>query len=168
MDSDRGRFVPKVHPATRPVELDDPMHLNATLVEGDVDLMLRSIVQEFAGMGWNADSVLGLFRDPFYPTLHGLWSALGEEQTRARIEEVLAGTGTFRFRTTIVEAEPDEDDHDHDHDHDHHPGPGPISIGIPAGLLGKAGGASGPITGAGQAGDDVTRRREGDGHVEGR
>ena len=52
MDSDPERFVPKVHPATRAVEPDDPMDLDATLVPGDVDLMFRSVVQEYAWMGW--------------------------------------------------------------------------------------------------------------------
>lgn len=105
MDNAAPQFVPKVHPATRGVEPDDPMSLHATVFPGDPDVMIRSVVQEFGGMGWDAPAILGLFSDPFYPTLHGVGQALGEDEVRRRIVAVLADHGVFRFRCTILEEE---------------------------------------------------------------
>src|SRR5262245_19305051 len=70
-------LVPKVHPTSRPVEPDDPLTLHATTVAGDPELMLHCLVQEYAWMGWDAEQILSLFRDPFYPVLHGLWCLYG-------------------------------------------------------------------------------------------
>lgn len=104
MDSATPQFVPKVHPASREVESDDPMSIHATAVPGDPDVMIRSVVQEFGGMGWDLDTILGLFRDPFYPALHGVGQALGEVELRRRIAAVLEDHGVYRFRCTIQEA----------------------------------------------------------------
>jgi hypothetical protein len=107
MDTHPTNLVPKVHPATRGVEPDDPLSLHATPVEGDPEVMIRAVVQEFAWMGWDAERIVGLFRDPGYPLLHGLWLALGEAGIRERIESVVRRYGVYRFRSTIVE-EPEE------------------------------------------------------------
>lgn len=156
MDSDPERFVPKVHPASRPIELDDPLDLNATMVAGDVELMFRSIVQEYAWMGWGVDPILGLFRDPYYPVLHGLWEALGDDTTRERIESVLAKTGVIHFRATVHEVEPEP----------HEEEPDLVPIGIPAILLGPCGTMAG-TNGNIEARKAQAKRREGDPHVEG-
>jgi hypothetical protein len=156
MNSDFDRFVPKVHPTSRPVEPDDPLNLNATMVAGDVDLMFRSIVQEYAWMGWGADAILGLFRDPYYPALHGLWQTLGEDETRARIEAVLARTGVIHFRASVHETEPDDCDQE----------PELVPIGIPAVLLGPCGTAPG-LDVCFETLERCATRREGDSHVEG-
>jgi hypothetical protein len=104
MESTTERFVPKVHPATREVMEDDPMGLCATPVEGDPDLLVRAVVQEYAWMGWSSNQIAALFRDPFYPMLHGLWQMLGEAAVRERIEAALERNGAFRFRSTVSEA----------------------------------------------------------------
>jgi hypothetical protein len=158
MDSDSGQFVPKVHPATRSVEPDDPLDLNATLVAGDVDLMFRSIVQEYAWMGWGTEPILGLFRDPFYPALNGLWETLGDDETRSRIESVLARTGVIHFHATVHETEPDESDLELDL----------VQIGNrdPEVLLGPCGTANGSFVGIEALTGGITRRG-GNSHVEG-
>jgi hypothetical protein len=107
MESSAERFVPKVHPASREVMADDPMTLYATPVAGDPDLLFRAVVQEYAWMGWNADQIAALFRDPFYPLLHCIWQVLGETCVRERIDAVFFQSGVFRFRSTVHE-EPDE------------------------------------------------------------
>ncbi|MBV8126238.1 MAG: hypothetical protein JO114_01075 [Planctomycetaceae bacterium] len=107
MESSAERFVPKVHPASREVMADDPMTLCATPVAGDPDLLIRAVVQEYAWMGWNAEQIAALFRDPFYPMLHGLWRVLGEAGVRERIDAVFHRNGVFRFRSTVHE-EPGE------------------------------------------------------------
>ena len=38
------RFVPKVHPATREIEAEDPMELMAEIAPGDPDVMLNCMV----------------------------------------------------------------------------------------------------------------------------
>ena len=108
MEISSERFVPKVHTASREVMADDPMTLCATPAAGDPDLLIRSVVQEYAWMGWEAEQIVALFRDPFYPMLHGLWRVLGEADVRDRIDAVFHRCGVFRFRSTVQE-QPDED-----------------------------------------------------------
>ena len=102
------RFVPKVHPATRPVEPEDPYTLHATPVAGDPDWMLECLVQEYADMGWGLEQILSLFRDPFYPALHAFWCACGEAGIRDRITDLLRRMGVFRFQAVVTEPEPEE------------------------------------------------------------
>jgi hypothetical protein len=103
------RFVPKVHPATRAVEPEDPMTLHAAEVEGDPEIMLQCVVQEYAWLGWGADQILSMFRDPAYPVLHQLLSMYGETGTRERIDELLGQMGVFRVKGFMHESpEPEE------------------------------------------------------------
>src|SRR5579883_1069632 len=92
------QFVPKVHPATRAVEADDPMTLTATPVAGDPEEMLCCVIQEYAWMGWNLDQLMCLFRDPFFPALFGLWNLFGEAGLRERVAASLGRTGVFQFQ----------------------------------------------------------------------
>jgi hypothetical protein len=107
MGSTSSRFVPKVHPATRSIEPEDPFTLTATTVPGDRDIMIRAVVQEYAWLGWSADQILSLFRDPFFPVLHALWRAVGEAELRTRIAATIETFGVFRFQSSIVET-PDD------------------------------------------------------------
>jgi hypothetical protein len=115
------RFVPKVHPATRPVEPEDPLTLYATPVAGDPEVMLQCLVQEYAWLGWGLEQILGLFRDPCYPALHRLWQVYGEAGIRERIAPLLAQTGVFRFKETVREDPETEEEM-----------PDLIELGIPA------------------------------------
>jgi len=109
MDSSSERLIPKVHPATRPVEADDPFTLHATAVAGDPEVMLECVVQEYAWMGWDGEQVLGLFHSPFYPALNALLHHYGEDGVRRRVAAVLGRMGVFRFSGTVRD-EPDRDD----------------------------------------------------------
>lgn len=100
------RRVPKVHPATRPVEPEDPMMLTATATAGDPQVMLRCLVQEYAWMGWNTDQILSLFHNPFYPVLCAMREACGENEIRQRVDAVVRETGVFRFQATVHEPVP--------------------------------------------------------------
>ena len=95
-------FAPKVHPATRPVEPEDPMNLYAVEVPGDPELMLRLLVEEYARMGWGLDALVGLFRDPFYVAAHGLWLHYGEEDLKRRLSDLLGRVGVVRTKTTTT------------------------------------------------------------------
>jgi hypothetical protein len=98
------RYVPKVHPVTRPVEPDDPMSLHATPAPGDPEVMLRCLVQEYAWMGWGGEQILALFRDPCYPALHGLFHLYGEDGLRERLAALLGQIGVFRFRESVSDS----------------------------------------------------------------
>jgi hypothetical protein len=100
-------LVPKVHPATRPVEPEDPMNLHGCEVPGDPEVMLRMLVEEFARMGYGAESLMALCRDPFYHALHGVWLMYGEEELQKRISGILARAGVMRVRTVCAPAPQD-------------------------------------------------------------
>lgn len=103
-------WVPKVHPATRAVEADDPLELVATPVQGDPDVMLDCLVHEYALMGWNADQLLNLFRSPGYPLLNQLHAHLGDVEIRRRIESRVGSFGILSVRESFAEPEESEDD----------------------------------------------------------
>ena len=105
MNQPESHLVPKVHPATRSVEPEDPMELCATAVPGDPLRMLRCTVEEYAREGWPLEAILRLFVDPAYPALHALGQWLGPQRLREQVQAVLAQCGTFRVQ--VVEA-PDE------------------------------------------------------------
>jgi hypothetical protein len=107
---DTQRLVPKVHPATRPVEQDDPLEMFATGVPGDPEVMLQCLIQEYAWMGWNTGQIFQLFADPNYPALHSLLCFYGEAVIRERIANLLGQTGVFRCEGTVIEEpEPSEE-----------------------------------------------------------
>ena len=84
----------------RPIEDSDPMLLTAEPVDGDPELMLTSLIEEFARQGFDADHIMKLFGSPFFQATWGLRQLLGEQGVRTRIEATLARCGVMRFRTT--------------------------------------------------------------------
>jgi hypothetical protein len=109
MDHADDRWVPKVHPLDRPAEADDPYELHAEPVQGDPQVMLECMLQEFVWMGWSQAELLALFDDPQYPVLCQLRAHFGREQVHTQVAELLAQWGRLRFRETIVEPEPEPD-----------------------------------------------------------
>lgn len=110
MATNEERLVPKVHPASRAVEPDDPYSLHATAVAGDPEVMLACFVQEYAWMGWDLEGILGLIGDSSYPALNGLLDAYGPVELRRRIDDILATVGVFRYSGTVQEAPVEADD----------------------------------------------------------
>ena len=100
--------VPKIHPATRSVEPDDPMNLHAVEISGDSDLMLRVLVEEYARMGWNVDAVMSLAVDPFYQGFHGLLQLHGEAELRRQVTEIMGRCGVIRITTKEAAPPPDQ------------------------------------------------------------
>jgi len=98
--------TPKIHPATREILPDDPLEMTGFEVPGDPDLMLRLLVEEYARIGWTAEAIMQLARDPNYQAFHGLWRHFGEEELRDRVEQVLSRCGVMRVRTTEAEPTP--------------------------------------------------------------
>lgn len=102
MQVDFTNAAPKVHPATRAVEPEDPMNLHGVEVDGDPEIMLRMLVEEYARLGWSAQEIMRLAGDPFYVAFHGLVQHFGQEGLRSRVEAVLRRVGVTRVR--MVEA----------------------------------------------------------------
>lgn len=100
--------VPKVHPATRPVEPEDPMNLHGFEVPGDPEFMLKILVEEYARLGYSLEPLMALCRDPFYVGLHGLWRLFGEEGLRRRIATILSSCFVIRTRTSEAASEPEQ------------------------------------------------------------
>jgi hypothetical protein len=98
------RFVPKVHPASRSAEPEDPLLMQAISVEGDPDLMLRCVVQEFLSMGWDVEQILSLFEDPEYPALCELGQYYGVTGLRERIAGLLGPVHRLPFEVVMWEA----------------------------------------------------------------
>jgi len=95
----------KPHPKDRAVEPEDPMNLHAIEVPGDVELMLRMLVEEFARMGWDLSRLMTMFRDPFYVAAHGLLLHFGDKELERRVAEILKRCGVVRvqeFHTTPI------------------------------------------------------------------
>jgi hypothetical protein len=103
MISDNRLLVAKLHPATRAMEIEDPLEMLATPVPGDPEVMLQCLIQEYASMGWNGGQIFQLFSDPAYPALHSLLHAYGEAAIRERIATLLGQTGVFRCEGIVVE-----------------------------------------------------------------
>src|SRR5262245_41003313 len=97
------RFVPKIHPATREVEADDPMELMAEIAPGDPDVMLNCMIEEFGWQGYDSDSLMRLFMDPEYPILNQLLDFFGPTEVRKRIEAARTGFDAFSVRAVIDE-----------------------------------------------------------------
>jgi len=89
---------PKTHPATREILPDDPMEMQAFEVQGDPDLMLRLLVEEYARIGRDTEEILQLARSENYPAFHGLYRLYGETVVRERIAQTLTRCGVTRVR----------------------------------------------------------------------
>lgn len=100
-------WVPKVHPLSRDAEAEDPMELLANPVQGDPEVMLHCILEEFAWMGMDAEQLIGLFRDPNYPVLNQLLEHFGDTEVHAQVQSLLGRVGVVRFRE-VVNEDPDE------------------------------------------------------------
>jgi hypothetical protein len=95
--------VPKVHPASREMLPDDPLEMHGFEVPGDPELMLRLLVEEYARIGWGAEAILELARDPNYQAFYGLRQAYGDEGLRRRVSDALLRCGVIRVKTTETE-----------------------------------------------------------------
>ena len=86
------------HPKDRPMEAEDPLQLNALELDGDPDVLLTCIVEEFARMGWDAEMILRNFSQPEFQGPYRLLKRLGPEGARERVEQILARCGVWRMR----------------------------------------------------------------------
>jgi hypothetical protein len=82
------------------VDPQDPLELVAVALPADGESpreMAYVFAEEFARMGYDAARIVSLFRSPFYTGANGAYRALGDETTRAIIDECLAVWGRVRL-----------------------------------------------------------------------
>jgi hypothetical protein len=98
----------RTHPRDRDAKPDDPLELSGIEVEGDPEVMLDCIVEEYARMGCGADDILRMFDDPFFQGPYGLTRAFGRDYVRLRVQGVLRRCGVLRVR--VVEQPSERED----------------------------------------------------------
>lgn len=91
-------------------EANDPMELVCETIPGETAFLARCVIEEFALIGYGAEDLFTLFREPVYPMLNNILRKEGEAFVRSVIDEVLAGCGTLRVKTEIVRSECGGDD----------------------------------------------------------
>ena len=77
-------------------DFEDPLELNgvAFLTEEDTtDAMCECFIEEFMRMGYNAQQVLALFRNPHYLGMNLVLEKRGEQFIRDRVAEIFARWG---------------------------------------------------------------------------
>jgi hypothetical protein len=89
------------HPRDRAILPDDPMMLEPVEIDGDPEIMIDCLIEEFARMGWDTDTIIRMFDDPFYEGPHRARQRYSDAAFRLRVRRVLARCGTLRVR--IVE-----------------------------------------------------------------
>ncbi len=93
------------HGSHKQTEPSDPLALVGTRVVGaNVDQLLCCFIEEYAAMGFGAEEILELFRQPQYASIHPAYLRLGEEAVRARISAVLEECGVFRVAVRHAES----------------------------------------------------------------
>ena len=75
---------------------------------GDTELMLRVVVEEYARMGCDFESIMDIVRDPFYQAAHGLLQLYGEDVLRQWVIEILGRCGIMRTTTIDTAPPPDQ------------------------------------------------------------
>jgi hypothetical protein len=80
--------VSLAHPAERPAEPDHPMMLDGHMVPGDVELMIRCMIEELLLLGTSFEDLCAMTREPNYQALYAARCEMGDE----RMDAVLART----------------------------------------------------------------------------
>ncbi len=75
---------------------DDPMELTGVKLDGDLGLMIDSIVEEYAGIGWDESQILQIFNRPFFRSTYNAARAVPPEQLRKRVRDVLGRCGVVK------------------------------------------------------------------------
>jgi hypothetical protein len=77
-------------------DFEDPLELNGVAFptcEDTTDAMCECFIEEFMRMGYSAQRILGLFRNPQYLGVHMAWQKRGEQHLRDTITETFARWG---------------------------------------------------------------------------
>jgi hypothetical protein len=77
-------------------DFEDPLELNGVALvthEDTTDTMCECFIEEFMRMGYTAEQILKLFRNPHYMGMQMVLEKRGEEFVRQRLVEVFARWG---------------------------------------------------------------------------
>jgi len=99
------RDVRQVRLLTWNAKVGDPLKLVANPPLANSEWMLESIVQDFAGLGYDADELTNLFRSPAYPVLNQLLDYLGPGEIRRRIDFLLTTSRVAGTRGVLTETQ---------------------------------------------------------------
>ncbi len=83
-------------------EQNDPMELVCKTIPGDPVFVARCVIEEFASLGYEAEDLFTLFREPVYPMLNSILAREGEAGVRSLIDQVLMQRGRLRVKTELV------------------------------------------------------------------
>ena len=83
-------------------EPTDPMELVCEIIPGDARFLAQCVIEEFALIGYGAEDLFTLFREPMYPMLNNILRKKGEAFVCNLINEVLVECGTLKVKTEIV------------------------------------------------------------------
>jgi hypothetical protein len=81
------------------MEIDDPMELQGVACDGNQDMMVVAIIEEYIRAGFTTNEVFRLFKDPFYPTLNRAFLKMGSKYIYERIDETAKKCGIFIFES---------------------------------------------------------------------
>ena len=81
---------------------DDPLELVYKTIPGDPVFLARCIIEEFASIGYDAEDLFTLFREPVYPVLNGILAAEGEARVRGLVGQVLTQHGRLKVKTEFA------------------------------------------------------------------
>ena len=97
------------HPRDRAMQADDPMMLEPVELDGDPEIMIDCLIEEFARMGWDMPTIVRMFDDPFYEGPHRARQLYRADAFEKRVRRVLARCGTMRVRLVeIADDQPQE------------------------------------------------------------
>ena len=91
-------------------EANDPMELVCEAIPGDPLFLAQCVIEEFALIGYGAEDLVTLFRQPVYPMLNNILRKEGEVFVRNLIDQVLGEWGTLKVKTEIVHSACEGDD----------------------------------------------------------
>lgn len=95
--------------AEKEFEPDDPMELvGVALPGGNPEEMMECLVEEYIRDGWDDESLLHLFRDPFYRGTHQIYHEKGEEYVLAIISRLREKWGYWHGKDISLRLRADE------------------------------------------------------------
>lgn len=77
------------HGRDKEAEADDPYELNGINAPGNKEFMARTLIEEYARLGYGKDRLMAIFKNEFYQSAHNVYQDLGEEEIESIIDEVL-------------------------------------------------------------------------------
>lgn len=76
---------------TKKFEHDDPLELRGIEInDGNFDLMVNNIIEEYLLLGYDDKMILWLFKNPFYKFTYNTYKSKGEEYIKQCIEKIKA------------------------------------------------------------------------------